>query len=180
VDKARAVRIGKFVSLVLRHEPSAAGITLDSEGWVSVEDLLTGAARYGFAIERAELDEIVETNDKQRFAYSVDKTRIRANQGHSVTVDLGLPPMEPPPVLYHGTVERFVESILKTGLEKRERQHVHLSADVETARRVGVRRGEPIILKIAAAEMHAAGHAFFRSTNGVWLTDAVPPQFIAR
>jgi putative RNA 2'-phosphotransferase len=180
MDEARAVRIGKFVSLVLRHEPSAAGVTLDPEGWVTVDALLEGAARHGFTIERAELDEVVATNDKQRFALSPDGTRIRANQGHTFPVNLGLQALEPPAVLYHGTVERFVASILAEGLSKRERQHVHLSVDVETAARVGQRRGEAIILRVAAAEMHAAGHCFYRSANGVWLTDAVPPQFIAR
>lgn len=180
VDKKRATRISKFLSLVLRHEPSAAGVTLDREGWVGVEDLLDGAARRGFPFTRVELDEVVQANDKQRFALSPDRQRVRASQGHSVSVDLGLLPEMPPAVLYHGTVERFVSSIMAAGLEKRARQHVHLSADVATASRVGRRRGQPIILKIVAADMHAAGFRFFRSANGVWLTDEVPPQYISR
>lgn len=180
VEKERAKRISKFLSLVLRHEPSAAGLTLDVEGWVEVDELIAGASRRGFRFTRAELDEVVETNDKQRFALSLDGKQIRANQGHSVTVDLGLTPETPPSKLYHGTVERFVSSIMADGLEKRTRQHVHLSVDLDTATRVGSRRGRPIILEIAAAEMHQAGFSFFRSQNGVWLTDKVPPQYISK
>ena len=131
-------------------------------------------------ISRAELDEVVRTNDKRRFAFSADGTRLRASQGHSVSVDLGLTSEVPPAVLYHGTVERFLASILATGLAKRARQHVHLSADVATAGRVGSRRGRPVILRIDAAAMHAAGLRFYRSANGVWLTDEVPPAYISR
>lgn len=180
LEKGLATRISKYLSLVLRHEPSAAGVTLDAEGWVPVDELLDGAARHGFSFTRAELDEVVRTNDKQRFAFSPDRQRIRASQGHSLAVDLGLQPETPPDVLYHGTVERFVASIMSTGLEKRARQYVHLSPDVATATRVGGRRGCPVILQIAAAEMHAAGFRFFRSANGVWLTDEVPPQYISK
>jgi putative RNA 2'-phosphotransferase len=180
VDKARATRISKYLSLVLRHEPSAAGLTLDAEGWVAVDELLTGAARHGFSFAREELDEIVQTNDKQRFAFSADASRIRANQGHSLSIDLGLQAETPPAVLYHGTVQRSLSSIMTTGLQKRARQHVHLSADVATALRVGGRRGRPVVLEVASAGMHAAGFAFFRSANGVWLTDEVPPQFLSR
>jgi len=178
--KQRAVRISKYLSLVLRHEPSAAGVSLDAEGWVAVDALLAGAARHGLAFTRAELEDVVRTNDKQRFAFSVDGQRIRASQGHSATVDLGLAPVPPPPVLYHGTIEAFLPSILAVGLEKRARQHVHLSADVVTASRVGGRRGRPVILRIAAADMHAAGFSFFRSANGVWLTDEVPARYLSR
>ena len=180
MDKKRNTQISKYLSLVLRHDPSAAGITLDAEGWVEVDDLLAGAARHGVSVTFAELEEVVRTNDKQRFALSADSKRIRANQGHSINVDLGLQPETPPAVLYHGTVERFVSSIMANGLEKRARQHVHLSPDVVTATRVGSRRGKPVILKIAAANMHSAGFQFFRSANGVWLTDQVPPEYISR
>ena len=180
LSKSDSTRISKYLSLVLRHDPSAAGITLDAEGWVAVAELLAGAARHGVSFTLVDLKEVVQTNDKQRFAFSPDGQRIRANQGHSVAVDLGLNPETPPPVLYHGTVERFVTSIMETGLEKRARQHVHLSPDVATANRVGSRRGQPVILKIAAAEMHSAGFLFFRSANGVWLTEQVPPQYISR
>lgn len=180
LSKSDSTRISKYLSLVLRHNPSAAGVTLDAEGWVAVEELLAGAARHGVSFTLVDLKEVVQTNDKQRFAFSPDGQRIRANQGHSVAVDLGLTPETPPPVLYHGTVERFVTSIMETGLEKRARQHVHLSPDVATAIRVGSRRGKPVILKIASADMHTAGFLFFRSANGVWLTEQVPPQFISR
>ena len=179
MDKERATRISKYLSLVLRHDPAAAGVTLDAEGWVGVDELLAGAARHGRSFTRAELEEVVQNNDKQRFALSPDVQRIRANQGHSISVDLGLTPETPPEVLYHGTVDRFLSSVMSHGLEKRARQHVHLSPDVETATRVGSRRGTPVILKIDAASMHSAGFLFFCSANGVWLTDHVPPQYIS-
>jgi putative RNA 2'-phosphotransferase len=180
MERSRAVRVSKFLSLVLRHEPAAAGVTLDAEGWVVIADLLAGAAQRGLAVTHDELREVVRTSDKQRFAVSADGLRIRASQGHSVDVDLKLAPTAPPAVLYHGTVERSVPSILSTGLQKRARQHVHLSAEVDTARRVGARRGEAVILKVDAAGMHASGLEFFRSENGVWLTDEVPPRFVSR
>jgi putative RNA 2'-phosphotransferase len=180
MEKERAKRISKFMSLVLRHEPSAADLTLDDQGWVAVDELIAGAARRGVSFTRAELDEVVRTNDKQRFALSPDGRQIRANQGHSVSVELGLTSVTPPSKLYHGTIERFVSAIMTEGLDKRARQHVHLSVDLETATRVGSRRGRPIILEIAAAEMHEAGFCFFCSENGVWLTEKVPPQYISR
>jgi len=180
IEKKRATSISKYLSLVLRHDPAAAGVTLDAEGWVGVDELLAGAARHGFSFTRAELEEVVQTNEKQRFAFSVDSQRIRASQGHSVSVELGLTPETPPEVLYHGTVDRFLSSIMDQGLDKRSRQYVHLSPDVETATRVGSRRGQPVILKIAAANMHSDGFCFFCSANGVWLTERVPPQYISR
>ena len=176
--KKRATSISKYLSLVLRHNPAAAGVTLDAEGWVGVDELLAGAASQGFSFTRAELEQVVQTNEKQRFAFSVDSQRIRASQGHSISVDLGLTPETPPEVLYHGTVDRFLSSIMDQGLEKLSRQFVHLSPDVETATRVGSRRGQPVILKIAAASMHSDGFRFFCSSNGVWLTERVPPQYI--
>jgi putative RNA 2'-phosphotransferase len=131
-------------------------------------------------IDRVELDEVVRTSDKRRFVISSDRLRIRANQGHSVSVNLGLQPIAPPETLYHGTVERAVPSIINTGIEKRARQYVHLSDNILTAARVGARRGRAIILQVAAGEMHAAGFRFFRSENGVWLTEHVPSQYISR
>ncbi len=178
MEERRRTRISKFLSLVLRHRPAAAGVALDAEGWVGVDDLLAGVARHGMPIGRDELDEVVATNDKRRFSVSSDGQRIRANQGHSLAVDLGLERQEPPERLYHGTVGRCLAGILAGGLQKRSRQHVHLSADEATATRVGSRRGEPVVLEIAAGTMHTAGHAFFRSANGVWLTDSVPPEYI--
>jgi putative RNA 2'-phosphotransferase len=180
MNKDRATSISKYLSLVLRHNPAAAGVTLDAQGWVRVEDLLAGAARHGHSFTRTELAEVVEQNEKQRFAFSPDAQRIRANQGHSVSVDLGFTPETPPEVLYHGTVERFLTSIMERGLDKRSRQYVHLSLDVATARRVGGRRGEPVILRIAAGSMHSDGFCFYCSANGVWLAERVPPQYISR
>jgi putative RNA 2'-phosphotransferase len=176
----RLVTVSKFLSKHLRHAPEALGLTLRPGGWVPVDDLLAAGARAGFPIGYDELVECVETNDKQRFAFDDTGDLIRANQGHSVEVDLRLEPAAPPAVLYHGTVERFLPAILTEGLKKGRRHHVHLSADVETARRVGARRGVPVILRVDAGGMHAAGFAFFRSPNGVWLTDAVPPSYLSR
>jgi putative RNA 2'-phosphotransferase len=172
------VQRSKFLSLVLRHQPEKIGITLDAAGWVSVRELLDACGRHGVALTREQLDEVVATSDKKRFAFSDDALRIRANQGHSVEVELGYTPLAPPDVLFHGTVDRFLASIHEKGLIKGERHHVHLSADEETAAKVGQRRGKPVILKINAAKMHGAGHVFYRSENGVWLTDHVPAEFI--
>jgi uncharacterized protein (TIGR02452 family) len=170
--------LSKFLSLVLRHEPQRIGITLDSAGWTDVAELLAAAAVHGTPLTRDELAEIVATSDKQRFALSADGTRIRANQGHSVEVELELAPATPPTLLYHGTVDRFLDGIRAKGLIKGERHHVHLSADLETAQKVGGRRGRYVILVVRAAEMAAAGHPFYVSQNGVWLTDHVPCEFI--
>ena len=176
--KSQLVATSKFLSLVLRHRPDVISIELDAEGWVPVEDLLAACAQHGRAISREQLDTVVRTNDKQRFAFSADGTRIRANQGHSLPVDLGLVPVEPPDLLYHGTVPRFLDSIRRDGLTKGNRHHVHLSPDIQTATKVGKRRGRPIVLVIEAGRMFRDGHKFFRSENGVWLTDAVPPAYL--
>jgi putative RNA 2'-phosphotransferase len=170
--------ISKFLSLVLRHEPDRIGIVLDDAGWTDVATLLAAAAANGVSITRAQLADVVASSDKQRFALSADGERIRANQGHSVDVDLRLEPIAPPELLLHGTVDKFLDSIRAKGLIKGERHHVHLSADVETASKVGSRRGKPVLLRIRAGAMAQAGHLFFRSANGVWLTDTVPPEFI--
>lgn len=169
----------KFLSYVLRHHPAEIGIALDEAGWVNVDELLAACLRHGKTISRAELDEIVATSDKQRFAFSDDRTRIRANQGHSVQVDLGYAPATPPDVLYHGTPESAVKSILRTGLQKRERHHVHLSERVETATKVGERRGHAAVLTIDAKAMNADGIAFYVTPNHVWLVDEVPAKYIA-
>ena len=173
-----SVRISKFLSLVLRHDPSRIGITLDEAGWTDVDALLAACATHGVTITRAQLDELVATSDKQRYALSEDGTRIRANQGHSVQVSLGLPPTPPPETLYHGTVEAALPGIRAQGLVKGSRHDVHLSADLDTATKVGGRRGKPVILTIRAGAMADAGHVFYRSENGVWLTEHVPPDFI--
>jgi putative RNA 2'-phosphotransferase len=171
-------RISKFLSLVLRHEPAKAGITLDSAGWVDVATLLQGCAQAGVHFTRVELEAVVAENDKQRFAFNEDRSRIRANQGHSVEVELAYTPTTPPDSLFHGTTDRFLESIRTTGLRKAERHHVHLSADRTVAIEVGRRHGRPVVLQVAAEAMHRAGHTFFQSANGVWLTDHVPPAFL--
>lgn len=171
--------LSRWLSWALRHEPAAAGITLDEHGWTPIDALLAAAARHGHAMDRDELVEVVTTNDKRRFAISDDGERIRANQGHSVAVDLQLALATPPDVLFHGTPERSVASILANGIERRARHHVHLSADPGTATRVGERRGRAIILRIDAKRMVSDGHRFFRSENGVWLVDAVPAEYVA-
>lgn len=171
VDRVEA---SKFLSYVLRHRPDSVGVTLDAEGWIEVEVLLGALSDHGRPLTRTELEEIVATSDKQRFA--LDGDRIRANQGHSVQVDLALEPRTPPEVLYHGTVERFLASIRERGLLKGQRTHVHLSADRETATRVAQRRGKPVILEIECGRMRE--HVFYLSDNGVWLVEAVPPEFI--
>lgn len=160
----------------MRHAPEAAGVSLDANGWVDIDVLLAGCASKGVTLTREELLEIVRTSDKQRFA--VAGNRIRANQGHSVRVNLALPAAAPPAILFHGTVERSLDAIRREGLRPRARTHVHLSADRENARRVGARRGAPVILEVDAAGMAAAGFTFVRSENGVWLTDRVPPLYL--
>ncbi|MEO6774456.1 MAG: TIGR02452 family protein [Kofleriaceae bacterium] len=173
-----STKLSKFLSFVLRHEPARLGITLDSAGWTDVAALLAAAAAHGVTFTRDELVEVVASSDKQRFAMSPDGTRIRANQGHSVEVELALEPATPPAILYHGTVDRFLASIRAQGLVKGMRHHVHLSADLATAQKVGGRRGKPVVLVVRAADLHAAGHEFFVSQNGVWLTEAVPAAFL--
>jgi putative RNA 2'-phosphotransferase len=168
----------KFLSLLLRHEPERIGIKLDEAGWTEVDGLLDALHGHGVDLTRDELEDIVAASDKQRFAFSEDRTKIRANQGHSVQVELGLPSLQPPAVLYHGTVDAALPGIRAQGLLKGQRHHVHLSADIETAKRVGGRRGKPVVLAIKAADMAKAGHTFLRSANGVWLVDHVPSRFI--
>ena len=174
----RAVRISKFLSLVLRHRPKTVGLTLDAEGWASVSDLLRAFEAYGFGMTLGELQEVVHSDDKKRFSFSPDGLFIRASQGHSVKVELGYKPAPPPPVLYHGTAERFLSSIKQKGLVKGRRHHVHLSDDEETAGAVGRRYGRPVVLTMVGGRMQGAGHMFFRSANGVWLTEHVPVEFI--
>jgi putative RNA 2'-phosphotransferase len=178
MNEKQRTRTSKFLSLVLRHEPERIGLKLDSAGWVEVEALLAACGAHEMSVTRAELEEVVATNEKKRFAFSEDGRWIRASQGHSVEVTLGYTPLVPPALLYHGTATRFLESIRSRGLEKRERLQVHLSADEATAVNVGQRHGKPVVLVIRAGAMHAAGHAFFLSENGVWLTEHVPVEFI--
>jgi putative RNA 2'-phosphotransferase len=176
--KDRSVKISKFLSLVLRHKPETISLRLDEAGWVNVADLLAALDAHGRPVTRAELEETVATNDKKRFAFNEDGTRIRASQGHSVEVELDYAPAAPPAVLYHGTASRFLGSIFASGLVKGQRHHVHLSADTETALKVGQRHGKPVVLTVRAAAMQTDGHIFYLSANGVWLTDAVPPAYL--
>lgn len=178
MTEKEAKTASKFLSLVLRHAPERAGIALDPEGWADVEELLDGLRAAGRPLLRPELEELVAASDKQRFAFSADGRKIRANQGHSVAVDLGLAPQAPPETLYHGTIAANLPGIREKGLLKGARQHAHLSADEESARRVGARRGKPVILRIRARDMAHTGRAFYLSENGVWLADTVPPAFI--
>jgi putative RNA 2'-phosphotransferase len=183
VSPVDLVAISKRLSYVLRHSPGSVRLTLDPGGWVAVDDLLAALAAHGRPVTRAELDTVVACNDKRRFAVEPGpdgRDRIRASQGHSVAVDLGLAPADPPPALYHGTSASVLGQIRAEGLRKGRRHHVHLSTDTVTARRVGARRpGEVVILEVDAAAMAADGHLFYRSANGVWLTDHVPPRYLS-
>lgn len=176
--QSRLVRVSKFLSRVLRHQPGRVGIVLDDAGWVAVSDLLAACRAHKFPVTREELAAVVSENDKQRFALSEDGTRIRASQGHSVRVELGYAPLAPPPVLYHGTATRLLASIREHGLLKGRRHHVHLSADAATAAHVGARHGAPHVLEVSSGRMHAEGYEFYRSDNGVWLTEHVPAKYL--
>ena len=169
--------ISKFMSYILRHNPGNVGLKLDDGGWVAVDDLLPVLRRKCDAMSLEILEEVVATNNKQRFKISDDGMMIRASQGHSIEVDLGLEPLEPPAMLYHGTATRFMDSINEHGLLPQNRHHVHLSAELETARDVGSRHGKLVVLAVDAKAMHDDGTKFFRSDNGVWLADAVPPKY---
>ena len=172
-------QISKFLSLVLRHKPQILDLNLDKNGWDVVDVLLERLDRESKTISFEELKKVVEMNDKKRFSFNEDKTKIRANQGHSLGgIDLELKVKSPPEFLYHGTVAKFMKSIKEKGLQKMNRQHVHLSKDRETANNVGSRRGKPIILSIRAKDMEYSGYKFYLSENNVWLTDRVPTEFI--
>lgn len=173
-----STELSKFLSFVLRHKPDAIGVTLDAQGWVDVADLIERANAAGTRFDLADLQAVVDTNDKKRFTLSEDGKRIRAAQGHSVTVELGLRPQTPPDILYHGTADRFLPSILSQGLTPQGRHQVHLSRDRATAHAVGQRHGKPVILSVDAAAMQSAGFTFHVADNGVWLTDHVPPAFL--
>jgi len=176
--KSALTSLSKFLSLVLRHQPEKIGLALDAAGWASVDELLGKLAAAGRPVSSAQLHEIVTTSDKQRYAFSEDGLRIRANQGHSIEVELDLPAVTPPDLLFHGTASRFCESILRNGLERRNRHHVHMTANPDTAVAVGQRHGTPVVLRIDAHRMAAQGHVFRCSANGVWLVDSVPAEFI--
>ncbi len=175
-------KIGKFLSLVLRHDPGAAGIRLDDNGWADVKELIHGVNETGRTLDLEMLKEIVRTNDKKRFSFSDDGTRIRANQGHSIQVDVELKAAVPPDVLYHGTATRFLGSILnaKEGLRAGSRLYVHLSKDYDTAVKVGMRHGVPAVLRVDASGMMRDGFVFYLSENGVWLVERVPVKYLGK
>jgi putative RNA 2'-phosphotransferase len=180
VDARRLVKVSKWLALHLRHRPERIGLTLDGAGWTDVDELLVRARAANFSLTREELVEVVASNDKRRYELDTARGRIRAVQGHTVAVDLGLVPVPPPPLLYHGTTERFIEPILAGGLRPMGRHHVHLSPDVAAARALGRRRGRPVVLEVAAERMASEGRLFFRSANGVWLCDEVPARVLRR
>ncbi|MBR4556243.1 MAG: RNA 2'-phosphotransferase [Clostridiales bacterium] len=169
----------KFISLILRHKPEAIGITLDEHGWANVDELLEGVSRT-HPLDMAALELIVAEDEKQRYSFNEDKTLIRANQGHSIPVDVELDEKEPPEVLYHGTGEKYVSSIDRQGLIPKSRLYVHLSRDEETAVKVGTRHGKPVIYKVKSGEMYRDGYKFFCSANGVWLTKEVPVKYLSK
>lgn len=177
MDRAR-IQASRFLSLVLRHKPQHAGLSLDVSGWCKVNDLLKGCASHGHPLSHEELDVIVAENDKQRFEFSDDRRRIRARQGHSIKVDLGYKPSIPPDILYHGTATRFLDSIKLKGLLRVGRQHVHLSFAVHTALKVGERHGVPVVIPVRAREMQEAGFVFYCTANEVWLVDSVPSVYL--
>jgi putative RNA 2'-phosphotransferase len=174
----RRVTISKYLSKHLRHSPAEIGLTLEPGGWVPIAVVLTAAARHRFQISREELDEVVAKCDKRRFALDATGLKIRANQGHSTDVDMQFTRKSPPETLFHGTGSQSREAIQRDGLRRISRQHVHLSADTDTARRVGARHGKPVVFVIEAARMHGDGFAFYQADNGVWLTDHVPPGYL--
>lgn len=172
-------RTSKYLSLILRHNPAAAGITLDEHGWADVDALIEGV-RKTRPFDRAMLEEIVRTDEKGRYSFSEDKTRIRANQGHSIQVDVELEKMRPPEVLYHGTGAKYEGSIDAQGLLPKTRLYVHLSGDTNTARKVGSRHGSPVIYRVASGKMAEDGITFYRSVNGVWLVKSVPVKYLEK
>jgi putative RNA 2'-phosphotransferase len=178
MDSKQQLKISKFLSKHLRHTPERLNLKLSPGGWISVDDLLAACTAFKFPLTRAELEEVVAANDKQRFAFDENKVRIRASQGHSIEVDLLLQAQVPPNILYHGTGEKSVPMILQSGLLKMSRHHVHLSKDIETALNVGRRHGRPIVVGVDASAMQEAGFVFYCSDNGVWLVDHVPAQYL--
>lgn len=173
-------KIGKLLSMILRHEPEKIGITLDENGWAEVKELREKCARKHLHFTIDELEEIVATNNKKRYSFNENKTKIRANQGHSIDIDIDLPTITPPEFLYHGTAERFLSSIGEKGIQKMSRQHVHLSHEKSTAENVGSRHGKAVVLTILSRKMYADGIKFYQAANGVWLTDYIDPKYISK
>lgn len=167
------------MSLVLRHKPEVIGLKMDKNGWVEVDELISKSKLKGHHFDRETLEHVVKTNDKKRFSFSDDGHRIRANQGHSLEIELELKPVRPPELLFHGTATRNLDSIFEKGLLKGTRQHVHLTENKTTAKKVGQRYGKPVILVLLSSDMHDKGYDFYLSENNVWLTDHVPPEFLS-
>jgi putative RNA 2'-phosphotransferase len=178
ISEKETTRISKFLSLVLRHKPETIGLTLDNNSWADVGELIDKMNVHNFRVTRDILNSVVATNNKQRFFFNDDRTKIRANQGHSIEVELQLKEVNPPEYLYHGTGEKAVSSILEAGLEKRSRQHVHLSTDIATATAVGKRHGKPKVFIVDSRQMQQDGFVFYLSENNVWLTDNVPVGYL--
>lgn len=178
MNAKRITAVSKYLSKYLRHAPEEIGIALEPGGWVEIELLLAAAVKHDFTIAPDELQEVVRTSDKKRFSFDESGQKVRANQGHSTEVDLQLTAAMPPSILYHGTAVQFRVSIFEKGLLKGRRHHVHLSTDIDTARRVGMRHGQPMILTVDAGRMATDGHLFWISENGVWLAETVPPEYL--
>lgn len=178
INEKETARISKFLSLVLRHQPETIGIELDGGGWTDVSVLIDRMNQASVSLNRDILKHVVDTNPKKRFAFNETFDKIRANQGHSIEVELGYQAQQPPRILYHGTSEKSVTMILQRGLQKMDRHHVHLSADMETAIKVGQRHGKPCVFEILSGQMYQNSFEFYRSENGVWLTDHVPVNFL--
>ena len=169
----------KYISLILRHKPQVIGITLDEHGWANVDELIEGVSKT-HSLTKEKLQQIVEEDNKQRYSFNEDKTLIRANQGHSIPVDVELPETDPPEILYHGTAEKFEANIDRMGLIPKSRLYVHLSGDIDTAINVGKRHGKPVIYEVSSGKMHRDGIVFYRSVNGVWLTKSVPVEYLKK
>ncbi len=181
MNEEQRVKRSKFLALILRHQPESVGLTLEKEGWASVDAVLGVCQKKGRGMSRAELSELVNLCPKQRYAFDETGQKIRASQGHSTEgVEMTFAKAEPPEVLYHGTIEQFLPSIFEKGLIPGSRHHVHLSADRETALNVGQRRGKPVLLQLDTGAMRAAGEDFYLSDNGVWLAERVAPEFLRR
>ncbi|GAA0083358.1 RNA 2'-phosphotransferase [Clostridium sp. CTA-6] len=172
------LKISKFISLVLRHKPQEANLELDKHGWCNITDFLKGLNNKGFKVNITDIERIVREDDKQRYSFNEDKTKIRANQGHSIKIDLKLKAIKPPKVLYHGTSTKVINKILHEGIKKQSRQYVHLSSNIETASKVGKRHGKLAILEVNTEQMHLEGYNFYLSDNKIWLTDYVPSKYL--
>lgn len=172
--------LSKYMSLILRHKPETIGISLDEHGWADVDGLINGIAQKNEGFNMDILEEIVRTDNKQRYSFNDDKTLIRANQGHSINVDVELEEKEPPEYLYHGTGKKYVKSIDRIGLIPKNRLYVHLSKDVETAENVGKRHGKEVVYCVSSGQMYRNGHKFYLSENGVWLTKEIPVKYLER